>query len=288
MRDFLKSTRFKVLMGFLAFLIGIMIYGVTKGGYSLSGTSFINSITKPFRSAANGIAVKIENYTDKIDNATEYYNENQILKQQINDLNLKLADYEALQEEVAELRKFVTIKEENEDYVLSVPCDIMSYVTNDPFGSFTIDKGSADGIIPDCPVVTAEGLVGITVEVSENTSTVRTILSPDLSVAAASAASVADSGVIEGSILGAEGGYTSLIHVDLKNKLKENDLILTSGVGGIFPKGYPIGTVKSISPDASGISAKAEIEPCVDIKRLTSVIVITDFDGKREAEDIED
>ena len=182
MREFLKSTRFKVLLAFLAFLVGIMIYAVTKGGYSVSGASFVNTVTKPFRSISNSISMKIELGLDKLSNADEYYNENQRLKEQIGELNNQLTEYEALKAEVEELRKFVTIKEQHEDYILSEPCSVLGYTTNDPFKSFTIDKGSAEGIEPYCPVVTAEGLVGITVEVSEHVSVVRTILSPDLSV----------------------------------------------------------------------------------------------------------
>lgn len=282
MRNFFKSTRFKVLTAFLAFLIGIMIYAVTKGGYSVSGASIINTVSKPFRSVSNSIGMKIEHSLDKLSNATEYYNENQRLKQQIGELNQQLTEYEALKEEVEELRKFVTIKEEHEDYILSEPCDILSYIANDPFMSFTIDKGSDEGIKPYCPVVTAEGLVGITIEVSEHVSTVRTILSPDLSVAAVCSSSAADYGIIEGTIADAENGNTRLIHVDIENKLKVGDLMITTGTSGLFPKGYPIGTVKSIELDSNGLSACCEIEPCIDIKRLTSVIVITDFSGKKE------
>lgn len=283
MRDFFKSTRFKVLMAFLAFLVGIMVYAVTKGGYSVSGASFINTVTKPFRAFSNSISMKIEHNLDKLSNATEYYNENQRLKQQIGELNNKLTEYEALKEEVEELRKFVMIKEQHEDYVLSQPCSVLGYVTNDPFKSFTIDRGSADGIEPNCPVATAEGLVGITIEVSEHTSTVRTILSPDLSVAAVSSASSStDYGIIEGTILSAENGNTHLIHVDIENDLKTGDLMVTTGTSGIFPKDYPIGTVTEISLDSTGLSACANIEPCIDISKLSSVIVITDFSGKKE------
>ena len=55
MREFIKSTRFKILLAFLAFLMGIMIYAVTKGGYSVSSVSFINTLTKPVRKLSNGI-----------------------------------------------------------------------------------------------------------------------------------------------------------------------------------------------------------------------------------------
>lgn len=280
MREFLKSTRFKVLLAFLAFLVGIMIYAVTKGGYSVSGASFINTVTKPFRSVSNKISMSIELGLDKLSNADEYYNENQRLKEQIGKLNEQLTEYEALKAEVEELRKFATVKEKHEDYILSEPCKVLGYTTNDPFKSFTIDKGSADGIEPYCPVVTAEGLAGITIEVSEHVSVVRTILSPDLSVAAVCSSSAADTGIIEGSITSAENGGTRLIHVNKENKLKPGNLMITSGSSGLFPSDYPIGTVTSVHIDDSGLSAYAEIEPCVDISRLTSVIVITDFSGK--------
>ncbi|MBP3309244.1 MAG: rod shape-determining protein MreC [Ruminococcus sp.] len=282
MREFLKSTRFKVLLAFLAFLVGIMIYAVTKGGYSVSGASFINTLTKPFRAVSNKISMNIETGLDKFSNADEYYEENQRLKQQIGELNKQLTEFDALKSEVEELRKFVIIKEEHEDFVLSQPCEVLGYIANDPFRSFTIDKGSADGIKPNCPVATAEGLVGITVEVSEHVSTVRTILSPDLSVGAVCSSSSADSGVIEGAILSAENGNTRLSHVSTDNQLKVGDLMITTGRSGVFPENYAIGTIKSISYDSNGLSVCAEIEPCTDIRRLTSVIVITDFSGKKE------
>ena len=274
MRDFLKSTRFKILLGFLAFLVGIMIYAVTKGGYSVSGASFINTITKPFRAASNGISMKMEGTVDKLSNADKYYEENQKLKKQIGELNAQLTEYDAIKAEVEELRKFVSIKEEHE--------------ANDPFKSFTIDKGSADGILVNCPVVTAEGLVGITVEVSEHVSTVRTILSPDLSVAAMASSSSADQGIIEGNVLSSESGQTKLIHVPKKNKLKRGDLMITTGTSGLFPKDYPIGTILDIGLDSNGLSVCADIQPCVDVTRLTSVIVITDFSGKKEEDKDED
>ena len=288
MRDFLKSTRFKILLGFLAFLVGIMIYAVTKGGYSVSGASFINTITKPFRSASNGISMKMEGTVDKLSNADKYYEENQQLKKQIGELNAQLTEYDAIKAEVEELRKFVSIKEEHEDYMLSQPCGVLGYVTNDPFKSFTIDKGSADGILVNCPVVTAEGLVGITVEVSEHVSTVRTILSPDLSVAAMASSSSADQGIIEGNVLSSESGQTKLIHVPKKNKLKRGDLMITTGTSGLFPKDYPIGTILDIGLDSNGLSVCADIQTCVDVTRLTSVIVITDFSGKKEEDKDED
>ena len=288
MGEFLKSTRFKVLLAFLAFLVGIMIYSVTKGGYSLSGASFINTITKPFRFASNSISMKIEKNADRISNADSYYEENLELKRQIGELNKKLTDYDDLVAEVEELRKLVVIKEEHPDSIFSQPAEVMGYIANDPFKGFTIDRGYADGIEPYSPVITPEGIVGIVIEVSQHTSTVRTLLSPDLSIAAICSSTNTDFGIIEGSVITAENDMTKLTHLDKNHKIKKGDLMITSGSSGLFPKDYAIGTVTEVGIEANGLSAYAEIEPSADISRLSSVFVITDFEGKIGEEEKED
>ena len=186
--------------------------------------------------------------------------------------------------EVEELRKLAVIKEKHPDSVFSQPAEILGYVANDPFKSFTIDIGYEDGITPYCPVATPEGIVGIVIEVSQYTSTVRTILSPDLSIASVCSATHADFGIIEGSVVTAENNMTKLTHLNINHEIKKDDLIITSGSSGLFPKDYPIGTVKSTGVESNGLTAYAEIEPCTDISRLRSVFVITDFSGKKETE----
>lgn len=285
MREFLKSTRFKILLAFIAFLVGIMIYAVTKGGYSLSGASFVNTATKPFRFVSNGASMKLEKTLDRISNADAYYKENMELKKQIGELNKQLTDYDDLKAEVEELRKLVVIKEDHPDEIYSQPAEVLGYIANDPFKGFTIDKGSDDGITPYSPVMCPEGVVGITIEVSKTTSTVRTILSPDLSIAAVCSSTNTDFGIVEGTVLTAEKGNTKLTHLNPEHGLKEGDLIITSGNSGLFPKDYAIGTVKSTGFEANGLSACAEIEPCADISRLGSVFVILDFTGKKEDAD---
>ena len=285
MREFLKSTRFKVLAAFIAFLVGIMIYALTKGGYSLSGVSFINTITKPFRFVSNSVAMKVESIGDKLQNSDDYYEENQQLKKQISELNKQLAGYDEMKTELEQLRKLVVIKDEHPDYVIPQPAEVLGYTANDPYHSFTIDRGYADDVKPYCPVATAEGLVGITIEVSEHSSLVRTILSPDLSVAVVCASTNADFGIIEGTVLAAADGNTKLSHLSLSNKVKKGDMMVTSGNSGLFPKGYAVGTVKEMGVETSGLSACAEIEPCSDITRLSTVFVITDFNGKEERAD---
>lgn len=285
MREFFKSKGFKFLLAFIAFLVGIMIYAVTKGGYSVSGKSIINTISKPFWTVSNSISMKIENTAEKVSRAEEIYDENQSLRAEVNRLKEQLTEYESLKIENEELRMLIGIKKAHPDLTTSRFCKVIGYVTNDPFKSFTINVGKADGIEPDCPVATAEGIVGITLEVSEHVTTVRSILSPDLSIAVKSSENDDDTGIVEGSIKSAGDELTNLIHLRTDNTLKKGNLLITDGSSGLFPKGYSVGTVKSVGMDSNGISARAVVKPCVDVTNLESVFVITSFTGKRGTAD---
>jgi len=279
MKDFFKSVRFKIILGLLAFLIGVMLFAVLEGGYAISGKSLINTLTYPFRNLSNSISVKVENYLDKIGNATEYYNENQRLRDEIGLLRKQVSDYEQIKAELAEMKEFVGIKEKNPDYEYTEPAKITSYIANDPFKSFTIGIGSKSGVEPYCPVVTSQGLIGITVDVSADSSTVRTLLSPDLSVAVMCPESL-NSAIMEGYITADGEPVPHLIHLPRNTKFMAGDNLVTKGTGGLFPSGYPVGTIKELIPSDNSLSYTAIIEPSVNFDKITSVVVIKDFSGK--------
>lgn len=281
MRDFFKSLKFKLILCFIALLIGIMLYAVNQSGRSTGSSKIINTISEPFRQASTAISENIGSKIEYIFNSKKYYNENTELKEEINKLRSDLVDYENTKNELEELKKFVGIKEEYEDFTLSPPCRVISYTTNDPFSSFMIDKGSEDGISLHDPVVTSAGLIGTVTEVSEKYCMVTTILSPELSVAV-KALGKADSGVMEGNAKYAADGLSHIIYIEKNSSIKTGDTIITTGSSGMFPADYLVGTVKETGSSSSGISDYAVIEPFADIRKLTSVMVVTSFEGKGE------
>lgn len=278
--NFLKSTKCKVILCILALLVGVMVYAVSVGGYTISTVGLFNSIAAPFQKASNAISERVEYMLTLYSNAEYHYQQNKALREEIAALHEELADYEQTKERLSELEAFVGIKEEFEDFSYSAPCEVIGYVTNDPFGAFMINGGTVDGIDLYDPVVTELGLVGMVTEVGRETATVTTILSPDLSVAAY-CSTTKDHGVLTGSVALALDGMCRLQYLDKETTLKENRVILTSGENGIFPKGYVIGYVQSVAMDASGMTAYAAIEPAADLSNLGMVVVITDFSGKK-------
>ncbi len=284
MLKFLQSTKCKVILFILALLIGIMIYAVSQGGYTITGIGIFKKIAAPFQSVSNMISEKVEYVLDIYTDADGYYEENQALKAEIAELNASLADYEKTKEELAELQEFVGIKEKHEDFSLTSPCEVIGYVANDPYHAFMIDGGTDNGIHLYDPVVTQQGLVGVVTEVGERTATVTTILSPDVSVSAG-CIRTGEMGVISGSVSLSREGMCKLSYLNKEPRMKKDNVIITLGESGTFPKGYVIGYVREIHVDESGMTSYAAVEPAVDVTNLKTVVVVTDFDGKETQDD---
>ncbi len=284
MGNFLKSTKCKVILFILALLVGIMIYAVSQGGYTISSIGFFKTIAAPFQRASNAISENVEHVLDMYSNAEEYYDENQTLKAEISALHAQLADYEAAKEELAELKEFMGIKKENPDFSLTSPFDVIGYVTNDPYGAFTIDGGTDDGVSLYDPVVTEQGIVGIITEVGTDTATVSTLLSPEVNISAFCGAT-GEIGIVTGNVLLSRDGCCKLEYLNKETQMRKDQVILTSGENGNFPKRYVIGFVEEIAVDAAGLTSYAKVKPAADLANLSKVVVVTDFAGKEKADE---
>ncbi len=276
MGDFFKRNKFRFLLCILAILVGMLLYAATQNGQT---TGVAGIILNPLRQVTQSVSAQADRLFSSFTNVTNYQKENDSLKEENAALKKQLLDYEDTKQQLAELEKFMGIKEDHPDYTLSDPCTIIGYVTNDPFHSFIIDKGSEDGLSLQDPVVTAEGVVGIISEVSNTYATVETICSPNLSIGAMSATG-GDTGIVEGEISLANDYQCRIIYLERDTKLEKGSLIKTSGTGGLFPQGYLIGTVERLEMMESGLSKYAVLTPAVNFSALTNVMVILDYDGK--------
>ncbi len=279
MEHFLKSKKLKAILIIMALLTGILAYAVSAGGYTIPAVDILNTIASPFQKASNAISGKVEYALNLYQNAEDGYEENEALKKEIAELHKQLVKYEQVQQELDELKSFVGIKETYSDFVITSPCEVTGYVTNDPFYAFNIDCGKNEGISLYDPVVTEEGLVGVITKLGDNTATVTTILSPDLSIAVY-CSTTKDHGVLNGSVGLAMQGMTKLLYLDKDTALKKDRVILTSGENGLFPKGYVVGYVNDVGTDDSGLTACASVKPSADVRNLHMVVVVTDFEGK--------
>jgi len=277
-KDFFRTTKFKILAALMAVIVGIAIYSLTQGGYTPDSSSFLSALLEPFQRFSTQISDKVTSTLDMLFNAEKYYNENIELKETLNEIYNDIIDYDKITRENEQLRVLLGLKEEYDDYVFSPPCTVIARTTNDPYHSFTIDKGSSDGIKPNDPVITSAGLVGVCYDVSSTTSKVRTLYSPKTAVGITVVRTKA-TGIAEGDYELAEDGLFRVNYIPKTSDVKEGDIIVTSG-SETFPANQLLGTVKEVGMEDSGLSKYAVISPAIDPDGVSTVFVITSFNGQ--------
>jgi len=139
-----------------------------------------------------------------------------------------------------------------------------------------IDLGSQHGIRTNMAVVTTEGLVGRVAAVGTYRSQVVLIGDPSCRVAATVQNEAGDSGII-GNASPLDRELVTLSHLSKNAAVKSGQAVFTSGMGGVFPRGLPIGTVVDVQPVEYGLSAEARVQLAVKLGPLNEVWVLTEW-----------
>ncbi len=278
MREFLKSTKFKVMVCIVAVLLGIMIYGGATMSKAGSPSGLLGYIFTPIQKVSSFISRTTSEFFDGFLNARQYKDKNELLEEMINDYRKQLVDYESIKDENERLRSIVGIKESHTDFALEQAV-ILGRDASDIFGSFIIDKGEIHGVALNDPVITDAGLVGIISEINPTFARVSTVLSPSRNIGAYDI-TTNDLGVVSGEASLAVDGLCKMSYLNLQSQIKEGEIVVTTGVNGIFPKDLVIGTVKKVQTESHGTTLYATIKPAVDLEKIGHVFVITNFFGQ--------
>ncbi len=277
MRFFFRSRQFRIIVSvFLAVVLISLIFGIT-GSHMSPGASLIGTVTAPIREVATDISGSVKNFFTSVKSNNDLLIENAELKAEIEKLRAEISKETGLETQNEFYKSFLGLKEDNPDFNLT-EAYLVSRDSDDPYGSFTINKGSAAGIHKYDPVITGAGLAGYVSEVGITTSKVTTLLCPDLTLGALGVRTN-DSGIVTGELKLAKKGLCKLSNLSRNCSVAIGDYIKTSGEG-IFPEGLLIGTVENIGSDKYNASIYAEIKPFTDFSEIKGVMVITDFEGK--------
>jgi rod shape-determining protein MreC len=133
-----------------------------------------------------------------------------------------------------------------------------------------IDKGSKDGIKPDMPVITPDGIVGKTRDVFRHTSQVL-----EISDSTSGAGVILEKTRIRGVLRGDTWGQPEIVNVSPDDRIQRGELVLTSGGDAIYPRGLAVGTVDRVRPDPEGTLVNVLVKPSANLAKLEEVLVIT-------------
>ena len=187
--------------------------------------------------------------------------------------NVRLKELQAENEVLRRLVNFAESSASGEFKAAQVRARVVGYEPNSLLQYIIIAAGSNDGIAIGMPVVTERGLVGRVEQIYPASARVRLIIDADSSVNAL-VQRTRSPGIIKGQL----GGKLLLDYVPQgENAIALGDWILTSGLGGGFPRQIYIGQVTSLQRKEYEMYQQAEVRPAVDFSRLEIVLVITNF-----------
>ena len=247
---------------------------------SAVGNGFLRNpfgvIAKPFRSAGTAVAHWVGEIRQHFDTIEDLQAENEQLRLQIADLEQQVRDQQSESIENQRLRSLLELHEQRSDLRLE-DATIIEHNVSNWFSDFTLNKGTRQGIAEGNCVIDAYGnLVGVVTEVGTNWCSVTTLLDTSSQLGALVFRTETPA-VARGSLSLMTGGRLMLTYLDSTDNLLNGDLIVTSGLGGYYPAGLPIGIVENLRTDDSGMSRYAVLRPNTDLSALTQVFVITDF-----------
>jgi rod shape-determining protein MreC len=225
------------------------------------------AITAPLSSAGEAVAGPFEGVGDWIAGFGVSRSDIMTLQEQNAELRARLAELEEARQENERLSALVQFAEERE--LTKVGARVIGRPTSSWEGVIVIDRGAADGVLQGMSVLAPQGLVGQIEEVSEGSSRVRLITDQESGVAAMIQRTRAV-GVVRGSI-----DRTLRMDFVEKTKLpKVGDVVLTSGLGGVYPKGLVVGDVVAVDARRADLFPRISLTSRVPVGELEEVIVL--------------
>jgi len=259
-------------------IIALLIFGAILGYFLSFGPDTTQKfqagayqLISPFLTRGSGLNKEITSVRGKLKSLEELERDNGSLRvenRQLKATNQALRDVE---HEVNRLRHALNYRERS--VFKLVPAEILTRDSSTWWRTVTINRGKEDGVEGDMPVVTDEGLVGKTTTVSKSISVVLLVSDENCKVAA-SVEGTREQGIVSGERVA--GGLTPLLNLNFLSKqanLHPGQKAYTSGVGGVFPSGLLIGTVKSFH--VRELDGQAQLNPAVELSHLEDVFVVT-------------
>ena len=265
-----SQSRVHVFLSALALsFIGLLLssYSSQNNWTTKIGENLLSSLAHPIQGAAQsgfkGVSSLWESYFWLIDVSDE----NLVLRAELAKSQKENLELREFQLENERLKKLLGVKESKK--LDGIEASVIGYNPSNWTNSITLNKGTNQGIQEGSIVVNAHGVIGQVVSAHLNSSTAILITDHASGVDALIQRTRAR-GVLEG-----RGSKKCLMKYILNDDdVAEDDIVITSGMDGVYPKGLMIGKVKTVTNGSSSLFKKINVEPNVDFKRIENVLIV--------------
>jgi len=268
------SRHFKNAKVFILIIL-LILAGILAAAHNRAAStgrpSFVEevvlTIAKPFQSAASGIGDLFSGIGKSLRTRRAIRAENERLREEVRRLNLEVIRLREEAAEAARLREAFSFKESFPEKLLAAR--IISREPSSWFVTATINRGSSSGVQPAQAVITPRGLLGQVFSVSKNSAQIRALTDPQSGVGGM----VQRSRAI-GLCLGHDSDTIEMSELAKDADIAVGDIVVTSGTGGVIPKGVPIGRVIKVGIAKGGFTKSAWLKPSVRIDQTEECFVV--------------
>lgn len=270
----MSHTNRYILLGLSIFCVLMMVL-----------SSFSDKVGGPFKTVANVTVIPLQqgmnqiggwmgDMKDNFSTMKQLKSDNKKLREQVDALT---TENNYLQEERYEFERLQELYKLDQNYAEyeKTAAHVIGKDAGNWFGTFTIDKGSKDGIEVNMNVLAGSGLVGIVTDVGPTWAKVRSIID-DSSNISAMAISTSDTCIVSGDMALMGTGQIAFSQMENNdNVVAVGDQIVTSYISDKYLQGILIGSVSEVNVDSNNLTRSGYITPAVDFKNIQEVLVIT-------------
>lgn len=272
-----EGSRLKIIVNII--VISMALYGVSKRDVNVKETTifenFMMDTLAPLQRGVTFVHHQVVSFFDHYVFNVNASKQNIVLKSQVGDLKQQIFSLEQVQEENKRLKKLLRFGEDIQRK--KILAQVVAWDSSSDFRVLRINKGAADGIKLQSTVVTANGVVGYIYRLTDHFADILTILDPNNRVDVL-INRTRSNGILEGH----SGWKCTMKYVTRTDPVRLNDLVITSGLGNIYPKGLKVGHVSKVERESYGITQTIEVSPTVDFSKLEEVVVLVAEDNVRK------
>lgn len=230
-------------------------------------------VVVPFQNGINQVGTWMNDQKKGFQSMKSLAEENEKLKEQVEEQKVKNSNLVQDQEEAERLRALYNLDQEYSEYD-KIGAQVIGKDTGNWYSTFIINRGSEDGVETDMNVIADGGLVGIVTGTGAHWATVRSIID-DSSNVSASVTSISQNCMVTGDLEMMDEGKIRFIQLtDKENQVQEGDKVVTSSVSNKFLKGILIGYISEVQDDSNNLTKNGTIIPAVDFSDIQEVLVI--------------
>lgn len=258
-------------------MVSLALILLSQGRQLQPVESAASVVLTPIQQAVHDATAGVGSWIDAVRRARALEDDNKKLRAALDSVTAENASLQQLKRENDQLRAMLKFQSDRPE----IKAVQANNIGGDPSGlkeMLTIDRGSADGISKGMAVVSSGGiLVGQISDVKVDRSTVLLITDVESHIAVATQRTQSP-GILDGQWQ--KGGRLLVSRIPRDYDVKEGDVLLTTGIGGSFPKGLLAGQVSSVGKSDVQTDKQAEAYPLVDLNSLDDVLVITNGSEK--------